>query len=282
MRILVTGARGRLGGRLVERLSGQHEVIGAGSSDFDVANYAAAMGFVRAARPELIIHAAAWTDVDGCARDPQRAVHVNGFGAQHMALAAQSVDAALVYVSTNEVFDGETTHPYGEYAAPRPINAYGYSKYVGEQTVMSLCPRHYVVRTAWVFAHGGKNFVHTMLNAARAGSPLRVVVNEVANPTYNDDLAGAIARLIEMERYGIYHFTNEGACSRYAFARYILDRAGYADTPIAPIMAAQWQRPSTPPRWSALANEAGGLLGIRLRGWREAVDAFLETEGLRV
>jgi len=280
-RILVTGAKGRLGGRLVEVLSAQYsEIIGVDVDEFDVADFDAARTFIAAAQPDLVIHAAAWTDVDGCAREPEKAIQINGFGAQNMALAAAAVNAPILYVSTNEVFDGESRTPYREYDPQRPINAYGYSKFVGERAVMTLNPRHYIVRTSWVFAHGGKNFIQTMLNAAKAGKPLRVVVDEIACPTYNNDLADAIARLITTERYGVYHCTNAGACSRYAFARAILDRAGYAETPIQPLLSHQWARPSTPPHYSPLENLAGRGLGIELRTWQAAVDAFMKHEGL--
>ncbi len=280
MRIWITGAGGRLGGRLGDILSGSHDTVGMDSNDLDVTDFAAVKAFAHDTRPDVIIHAAAWTDVDGCANDPDRAVAVNGFGAQHVALAAAAVGAALVYISTNEVFDGESRQPYREYDPTHPVNAYGYSKWVGERAVMTLHPRHYIVRTSWVFAHGGKNFVQTMLNAAQAGKPLRVVTNEIACPTYNDDLADAVAALIQTERFGVYHFTNAGACSRWQFARYILNRAGFADTPITPILSHQWQRPSTPPLYTPLANHAGKRIGIALRPWQEAVDAFLEREGL--
>jgi dTDP-4-dehydrorhamnose reductase len=281
MRILVTGAAGRLGGRLVETLRG-HTVIDADVPKFDITDFAEARAFVHQAKPDLIIHPAAWTDVDGCTRDPEKAILINGFGAQHMGLAAAEVGAAILCISTNEVFSGKASRPYYEYDAPAPINAYGYSKWVGEQAVMHVNPRHYIVRTAWLFAHGGKNFIQSILSAAREGMPLRVVVNEVANPTYNDDLAEAIARLIETERYGIYHFVNEGFCSRYEFARYVLDRSGCASTPIEPITSHMWQRPSTPPEYCPLANLAGKTVGISLRDWHEAIDAFLLKVGLKL
>jgi dTDP-4-dehydrorhamnose reductase len=280
MRILVTGAAGRLGGRLVETLS-KHTVIGADVPEFDIADFEATRAFVKQARPEIIVHPAAWTDVDGCARNPEQAVRINGFGTQHLALAAAEVGASILYVSSNEVFNGRASRPYREYDLTEPVNPYGYSKWVGEQALMRLNPRHYVVRTAWLFAHGGKNFLQAILSAAIAGKPLRVVVNEVANPTYNDDLAVAIAQLIETERYGIYHFVNQGACSRYDLARYVLDRAGYEATPIVPITSQMWPRASVPPEYAPLDNLAGKMVGITLRDWREAVDAFLVKEGLR-
>ena len=279
-RILVTGAAGRLGGRLVDVLNG-HTVISADAPEFDITDFEATRAFVKRAQPDVIVHPAAWTDVDGCARDPEQAIRVNGFGTQHLALAAAEIGAAILYVSSNEVFNGRATRPYREYDPTDPINPYGYSKWVGEQALMRLNPRHYVVRTAWLFAHGGKNFLQAILSAAIAGKPLRVVVNEVANPTYNDDLAVAISHLIETERYGIYHFVNEGACSRYDLARYVLDRAGYEATPIVPITSQMWPRASTPPEYAPLDNLAGKMVGITLRDWHEAVDAFLVKEGLR-
>jgi dTDP-4-dehydrorhamnose reductase len=282
MRILVTGAAGRLGGRLVEVLSASHDVVGADVAEFDITNFDAARAFVHDTKAQLVIHPAAWTDVDGCARDPEQAIRVNGFGAQNLAVAAAERSADFLYVSSNEVFSGQTSRPYREYDPTAPINPYGYSKWVGEQAIQRVNPQHYVVRTAWLFAHGGKNFLQTIIGAAKAGKPLRVVVNEVANPTYNDDLADAIAQLIETGRFGIYHFVNQGACSRYDFARYVLDRAGYADTPITPITSQMWPRASTPPEYAPMDNLAGTLAGITLRGWREAVDAFLAKEGLAV
>lgn len=279
MRILITGADGRLG-KCLQSILAQHTIIPASKSELDITDFAAARTFVKSAAPELVIHPAAWTDVEGCARDPEHAVLVNGFGAQHVALAAAELGAAFLYISSNEVFNGRASQPYREYDATAPINPYGYSKWVGEQTVMRVNPRHYIVRTAWLFAHGGKNFIQAILNAANAGKALRVVINEIANPTYTDDLAAAIAQLVETERFGIYHFVNEGVCSRYEFARYALDQCGYAETPIQPISSQMWQRASTPPDYAPLANHAGKTVGITLRPWREAIDAFLAKEGL--
>lgn len=286
MRILVTGAAGRLGRRLVQVLNEHNhqvtgmDVVGENIEKVDVSNFEMACDFITGLRPDIVIHPAAWTDVDGCARDPEKAVIINGFGTQHVALAAAAVGSAVLYVSSNEVFDGATKRPYREYDVTNPINPYGYSKWVGERSILNINPKHYIVRTSWLFAHGGKNFIQSILTAAKDGKPLRVVANEVANPTYNDDLTDAIANLIETGRYGIYHLVNEGACSRYTFARYALDQAGFKDTPIAPISSHEWQRPSIPPLYGSLQNMAGKHIGIALRPWQEAVDAFLEREGL--
>ncbi|MCU0498167.1 MAG: dTDP-4-dehydrorhamnose reductase [Anaerolineae bacterium] len=277
MKILIIGAGGRLGSSLHTYLP---DAIGLDIADCDITDFNAVRACVHQYQPNLVIQTAAWTDVDGCAREPEKAIAINGFGTQHIALATAAIGAAHLYVSTNEVFDGRARRPYYEYDQTNPINAYGYSKVVGERALMSLNPRHYIVRTAWLFAHGGKNFIQTILNAAAAGKTLRVVTDEIANPTYNEDLALIITQLITTERYGLYHFTNHGTCSRYAFARYALDRAGHTETPITPISRQEWQRPSTPPAYSSLANLAGNQIGLTLRPWREAVDAFLTKEGL--
>lgn len=281
MHILITGASGRLGSLLVERERARgHDVTGVDFAELDVTDFNAVRNYVTRIRPDRVIHAAAWTDVDGCARDPERALIVNGYGAQHVALAAAEVNAAILYVSTNEVFDGQSGQPYHEYDTPRPINPYAASKWAGEQAVQRHAPRHYIVRTAWLFAHGGRNFVQSILGAAAAGKPLRVVTDEIANPTYTNDLADALVALAESGRYGIYHFVNQGACSRFQFARFVLDRTGCAAVPIQPITLNEWPRPSTPPPHTPLVNSAGPMIGVTLRPWQEAVTDFLAREGL--
>ncbi len=281
MRVLVTGAAGRLGSRVVEVLNGRgHTALPADVPEFDIADFAATRAWIAAAQPDFVLHPAAWTDVDGCAREPDKAITINGLGAGNVAAAAADLGTPILYVSSNEVFDGKANHPYHEYDRTQPTNPYGYSKWVGEQAVVGVNPRHMIARTSWLFAHGGKNFIQTMLGAAAAGKTLRVVVNEIACPTYNDDLASALVSLMESGRWGVYHMVNEGYCSRYDFARYVLDHAGYADTPIERITSHAWARPSTPPEFTPLTNLAGKILGVQLRPWQAAVDAFLAKEGL--
>ncbi len=286
MKILVTGAAGRLGGKLMAVLAARgHQITGAdivgdNVTRLDIGDFEATRKFVSDLRPDVVVHPAGWTDVDGCAKDPEKAIAINGFGTQHVALAAANIGVPILYVSTNEVFDGASGRSYHEYDVTNPINPYAYSKWVGERAVVNINPRHYIVRTAWLFAHGGKNFIQAILNAAQAGKRLRVVSDEVGNPTYNDDLADAISKLLETGRYGVYHFVNEGACSRYDFARYFLDKAGYKDMPTEKISAAEWPRASVPPAYASLNNLAGKHIGITLRPWQEAVDEFLAKEGL--
>lgn len=285
MRALITGAAGRLGRQLRLQLADVHElittdIVGDVSLKADLTDFGACRRLLHNAAPDIVLHAAAWTDVDGCARDPQRALAANGLATAHLAALTSNRGIPILYISSNEVFDGELGRPYTEYDRPNPINPYGYSKWYGERAIAQVNPRHYIVRTSWLFAHGGGNFIQAILAAAGAGKPLRVVTNEVANPTYATDLAAAIAGLIESERYGIYHLVNDGAVSRWAFARRILDCAGFAETPIERISRHEWQRPSLPPEQTALSNLAGASIGINLRPWHEALRAFLDAEGL--
>lgn len=281
MHILVTGADGRLGGSLVQTLTERgHRVTGIGLADVDITDAPAVDAALAQTPADVVVHCAAMTAVDQCAENPDQALWVNGLGTQTIAQACQHSGATLVYISTNEVFDGRSDRAYLEYDRPNPINPYGYSKWVGEQVVRDLVPRHMIVRTAWLYAHGGSNFVHAVLRAAREGRPLRVVTNEISSPTYASDLSDAISALIEKGRFGIYHLVNEGQVSRYTLARTALALAGYEDTSIEPIALAEYQRASRPPQYAALRNVAAARLGIRLRPWQDALAAFLAAEGL--
>lgn len=279
MRILITGAKGGIGNRLLREFSPRgHEMIGIDIGDLDITAFDAVMDRIATVQPDLVIHCAAMTNVDRCAEQPEQALRVNAMGTQNVAIACQRHGAALCYLSTNEVFDGKRGTPYLEYDVPNPINPYGYSKWVGEQTVRDLVRQHYIVRTSWIFAHNGQNFLQKILAVASTGRPLFVVMNEVASPTYAEDFVPALVRLLETGRYGIYHLVNQGYTSRYHFARYILSCYGFTDYPITPIVGAQYQRPSCPPTYSALNNFAAAQLGIHLRPWQEAVAAFVERE----
>jgi dTDP-4-dehydrorhamnose reductase len=279
MKVYITGADGNVGSRLLREMAARgHEVAGTDIRDLDITDFSAVAARIAAVQPDLVIHCAAMTSVDRCAEQPAEALRINAMGTQNVAVACQQQDSALCYLSTNEVFDGERGMPYMEYDTPHPINPYGYSKWVGEQMVRELTPPHYIVRTSWLFAHTGQNFLQTILNKALAGQPLSVVTNEVASPTYVMDLVPALAQLVETGRYGTYHLVNEGYASRYHFARHILDCYGLTDYPITPIVAAEYPRPSRPPVYSALNNFIAAQMGIKLRPWQEAVAAFVEHE----
>jgi dTDP-4-dehydrorhamnose reductase len=277
MRVFMTGAKGQLG-RALQAALAAHAVVATDVDTVDITDARALSAAVEAARPDAVVHLAAMTDVDGCARDPELALTINALGTHHVALACQTHDLPVLYVSTNEVFDGAQDRPYYEWDRPRPVNAYGYSKWAGEEYVRSLSRRYYVVRTAWLFGPGGHNFIHKILSAAAQGAPLRVVADEVGSPTHVIDLAAAIAALLGTGHYGVYHLVNAGICSRYDFARRALDLAGYENTPITPITLADFPRASTPPPYTPLHNFVGRSLGITLRPWQEALTEFIESE----
>jgi dTDP-4-dehydrorhamnose reductase len=278
MRILITGARGQLGTALAHALT-DHELTPVDLPDVDITDRPALLAAVESAGPELVIHCAAYTDVDGSARDPALAYRVNALGTQNVALACRAVGASMAHISTNEVFSGERTAGYEEWMPLSPRNPYGVSKAAAEAHVCGIPSRYYIIRTAWLFAPGGHNFIHSILRRAKENGEVRVVTDEVANPTSAVDLAEAIRCLITTGQYGVYHFVNSGACSRWAFANEILKQVGLASVVAnTPILSIAYPRPSKPPAFSALLNRNGAALGITLRPWQEALADYLQHQ----
>jgi dTDP-4-dehydrorhamnose reductase len=279
MRIFITGNKGQLGRALQGTLT-EHTLTGCDLPELDVTHREAIGTAIADFAPDVVIHTAAWTDVDNCARDPDQAYLANGIGTQNVALACAICNASLVYISTNEVFDGTATQPYREWDAVNPINPYAKSKAAGEWFTQNLLTRFYIVRTAWVYASGGRNFStpSRIVQVADDRGALKVVTDEVGNPTYVLDLAAGIAALIETGAYGVYHLTNAGHTSRYDYVREVLRLAGREHIPVEPISLDDFERPSTPPRFAPLANTAAAVLGITLRPWQEAVEEFLQTQ----
>lgn len=281
MRVYITGIKGQLGRALARQWAPWAEVSGGDLPEVSITDPAAITAAIREFRPDTVIHCAAMTDVDGCARDPDLALRVNGMGTQNVAIACQEIGAVMVHISTNEVFSGMDTHAYQEFDQLDPINPYGRSKAVAEWYVRHLLNRFYIVRPAWLYAADGWNFIHAIQNAADKHNSLRVVIDEVGNPTYVEDLAAAIIQLVDTGRYGVYHLVNEGACSRHSFAAKILELTGREQVPITPIVQAQWPRESTPPAYAPLENVCAAALGIRLRPWEEALVEYLVGNGRR-
>lgn len=278
MRIIITGHKGQLGRALWRILESDHDLLGIDLPEHDITDATATAQTVMAFQPDIVLHAAALTDVDLCAREPELALRVNGLGTHNLALACLKANAVLLTVSTNEVFDGGKGAPYYEYELPNPVNAYARSKLAAEVYTRLHLRRFYIVRTAWLYAPGGNNFPAKIVAAADKHGRLRVVADEISNPTYAPDLAEAIAKLIQTEHYGIYHLTNSGICSRYDYARAVLELAHRGDVPIEPITSDQWPRASTPPLHCALHNFAGAARGITLRPWREALTEYFALE----
>jgi dTDP-4-dehydrorhamnose reductase len=273
MRIAITGALGQLGRALQKVLEGR-DLLLVDLPEHDVTDPRIA-STIAEFRPDLVIHAAAMTDVDGCERDPDGAFKVNEVGTRNVAEACQLCDAALLYVSTDYVFDGTKGEPYLESDEPNPLCVYGRSKLAGELVVRDLLTRYYIVRTAWLYGPGGRNFVTKILELSAHREELSVVTTEVGSPTYAPDLAAAISRLIEYPLYGVYHLVNEGSCSRFHFAERILELAG--QTGVALHGVQHYERLATVPANAALSNfSASTRLGITLRPWEEALRAYFD------
>lgn len=270
MRIFITGEQGQLGQALQKVLTEQGFTLLSLPFNYDITDHKIVQ-HISDLSPEVVIHCAAMTHVDGCAQDPDAAFRVNAFGSQNVAHASMRANADLVYISSNEVFDGQAEEPYDEESEPNPVNPYGSSKRAGEKMASRYQRKIYIVRTAWLYSTGTNNFPAKILAAAKANKSLRVVTDEVSNPTYVPDLAEAIAQLIKTRVYGIYNLVNEGYCSRYEFASEILRLKGLTDIPIEPILLADYPRASTVPPFTPLLNLKGTEQGIRLRPWREAL-----------
>ena len=279
MRIFITGHKGQLGQALFQMLR-EEQISGCDLPELDITDRLAVTAAIAEFSPDVVIHAAAWTDVDGCARDPDKAYLVNGMGTQNVALACAKCDAAMVYISTNEVFDGTASAPYREWDPTHPINPYARSKVAGEWYARNLLNRFYIARTAWLYAPGGRNFSNPkrIIELADERGALSVVADEVGNPTYALDLAEALAALIKTDAYGVYHLVGTGHCSRYEYVREVLRSNGREQVQIEPVSLTDFQRDSTPPAFSPLANTAAAALGIKLRPWQEAVAEFLLSE----
>lgn len=270
MKVLITGGHGQLGRAVLSALAAD-EVTAVGHSDLDITDPQQVSAVISHYDPEVVVHAAAWTDTAGCERDPERALHVNGEGAGIVAEACRASGATMLYVSTNEVFDGEKSEPYTEDDAPNPINVYGRSKLEGERRVQSALDEPCVVRTSWLYGPGRDSFPEKILAAARQQNALRLVTDEVASPTWTVDLAQAIAVLAHKGAPGIYHLTNVGACSRKEWAEEIVRLAGLNDVSIEATTQSDFGAPFRKPPFSALSNTNAARLGVRLRPWQEAL-----------
>jgi len=275
MRIVITGSAGQLGRALQVTLQG-HDLLLLDLPQHNIVDYRQMEEVIMPFRPDLVVHAAAFTNVDACERDPDTAYRANALGAQNIALLCQRSDAAMVYISTDYVFDGSKEQPYWEWDAPNPQSVYARSKLAGEYYTQMLLTRFYVVRTAWLYSRGGKNFVGTVLQLADKGEPLYFVTDEVGSPTYAPDLARAVTQLVAQPLYGIYHFTNAGVCSRYEWAKAVLGLAGRPDYPIFPTQG--YKRAARVPARCELRNFCGATqLGITLRPWREALADYFRA-----
>ena len=285
MQVLITGAGGQLGLDLVDAFD-DHDVVGLTHADLDVADEPAVVAAVRDHEPDLVVHAAAWTDVDGCQGDPDRAHRINALGTWWVARACRLARATMVYVSTDYVFDGTAPRdadgeprPYTEFDPIDPLNAYGASKAAGERLVRETLREHHIVRTAWVCGARGNNFVRTMLRVGRDQGEARVVDDQVGCPTFTRDLAAAIRELSVTGRYGTFHRTNSGTCSWYELAEATYELAG-VDVDLTRISSDELDRPAPRPSYSVLSERHSVLSGLQeMPHWRDGLERMLAELG---
>ena len=271
MRILVAGAGGQLGSELIDILS-PYDVHGRDHHALDITDRQAVNETVEQVRPEWVINAAAYNDVDGAEKATDLAFAVNAAGPGYLAAAAARAGAEMAHISTDYVFDGRKGVPYTELDRADPLSVYGRSKYEGELQVLSAHPSACVLRTAWLYGQYGNNFVKAILKAADRGDPLKVVADQVGSPTWTRHLAQAIAELIRTPARGLFHVANGGSCSRFEFARAIV--RGRVE--VQPIGAADAARPAPRPANSALVSARWEAAGLRpLPAWETALEDFL-------
>jgi dTDP-4-dehydrorhamnose reductase len=280
-RVLVTGAGGQLGRDLVDAFAANgggkaHQVVAADHSRLDVTDRDVVLQAMAAFRPEVVVHAAAWTAVDACEGDPDRAMAVNALGTRHVAEGARQVGAHVCYLSTDYVFDGRATRPYTEWDPPNPLSVYGRSKLAGEG---ELDPGHAVVRTSWVCGRHGANVVHTVLRLAAEGGTLRFVDDQLGCPTFTSDLAQVVRSLALSRRPGVFHVTNQGATTWFGFAQAIMAAAGLDPDRVEAVAtdALRPRRAAPRPANSVLDNAALRLSGLpAMPAWREPLQRLVK------
>ncbi|MCB6364818.1 dTDP-4-dehydrorhamnose reductase [Intestinibacillus massiliensis] len=281
LKIWIAGASGRLGSALYRRFDRtEYDIL---TSDHDVpvgetneVNRYADMNY-----PNVIINCSGLTDVRECERDPEHAYKVNALGARNLAIAARRIDAKLIQISTDDVFDGSASAPLNEFDAPHPITVYGKSKYAGEAFVRELTDKHVIVRSSWIYGSGTYDFVDDVLDRAARGETVSVPGDEISSPTSSDALAGFIHYLIQSKEFGLYHASCEGACSRSEFAREILRLGGYPDVPVESTVASAGDTPLRP-KFTLLDNMMMRMTGIyKMPDWRDALARYLSARPSR-
>jgi len=277
--MLVIGAEGMLGRDLMGILHSsfpKNEVIGWDIDEIDIQEENTTVKKIESLRPQIVIHIAAFTDVDGCELNQGKAFAVNAEGTRHVALASSKCRAKMVYLSTDYVFDGEKREPYLESDPPHPLNVYGHSKLMGEQYVQEQVKDSLVIRTQWLYGPFGKNFVASILQQAREKSTLSIVNDQTGSPTYTADLAKAICELIQFDARGIFHVANSDLCSWYTFGQTILKLSGANRVKVLPMSSKELGRPAARPSYSVLdCQKLKKETGLTMRPWSEALKDYL-------
>ncbi len=275
MKTAIIGGNGQLGMDLVQAFADSNPVS-LTHSDIEIDNIDSVSKTLSALKPDLVINTAAYHKVDDCEKYPDRSYQVNGLGALNLARACESLNARLLHISTDYVFDGKKQKPYVESDLPNPLNVYAVTKIAGENYVQAYCSKHYVVRSSGLYGHNpcrakGRNFIDTMLKLSKEKPELNVVDDEILTPTYTYHLAVQIRELVSRDAYGLYHITNNGSCSWYQFAKEIFKHAGVT-IPVHPVSAKEFPTAVKRPSYSVLENKALQSLGIdHMPQWQESL-----------
>jgi dTDP-4-dehydrorhamnose reductase len=279
MRILVTGVPGLLSADLIPILRARHAVVPCSLPDLDITDRDAVSKTLPRHLPELVINCAGYTNVDGAEAHIEEARRVNALGVGHLALSCRDLDIPLLQISTDYVFDGQSGVPYQPGDPPRPLNAYGQTKWEGEGQVTGLLKKYFIVRTSSLYGEYGPNFVRTVLQKAREGKPFSVVTDQIMSPTWAVNLSQGILALIESEKYGTYHLTDrtDGGVSWYDFAQAILRMIG-SDLELRSITAQELKRPAIRPAFSVLdTRPLTSAVGFQPLFWQEALQQFISS-----
>ena len=280
--ILVIGAKGMLGRDLMTILRADlpnDEIVGWDIEEIDIQKEEQTVTKIEKLRPSIVVHLAAYTDVDGCELDEGRAFGVNAEGTKHVARAVSRCQAKMVYLSTDYVFDGNKGEPYLESDAPHPLNVYGRSKLQGEQYAQAWTKEVLIVRTQWLYGRYGKNFVASILRQANEKKVLSIVDDQSGSPTYTVDLSKAISVLIQCDARGIFHVANSDLCSWYVFGQTILKLSGLDGVKVIPISSKELGRPAVRPSYSVFdCQKLKRETGFVLRPWPEALRSYLRAD----
>lgn len=276
MKVLIIGSEGMLGHDLVDILSEENEISTTTIDTLDITDIEKTIDTVKKINPDVVVHAAAFTDVNGSETKKDLAYKVNGIGTRNVAVACKETNSALVYICTDYVFDGEKGTSYQEYDQTNPLSVYGKTKLQGETYIRDILSKFYIVRTSWLYGYHGPNFVTTMLKLAETMDTISVVNDQIGSPTYTVDLAKAIAQLIKKPSYGIYHITNNGECSWYEYACRIFEMAGI-EINVNPVSTEEYPQPAPRPKYSVLENYNWKMEGFsEIRDYKDALQDYMK------
>lgn len=277
MKVLITGSKGQLGHAVADELIKRFiECRGVDREDFDLMDKEQVMKYILSYRPDAVIHCAAYTAVDKAEEDSAACYAVNVLGTSYVAEACKAIDAKMIYISTDYVFDGDGERPFETEDTPAPIGQYGLTKWQGEEEVKKYLNNYFIARTSWVFGSNGSNFIKTMIKLGKERAEINVVCDQIGSPTYTLDLARLLGDMIITDKYGIYHITNEGECSWYEFACEIFRQAGYP-TKVNPVTSEQYPTKAKRPKNSRLSKRSLGEQGFqRMPHWKDALARYLK------